>query len=528
MATGTEPHTAPMPDVESAHPPVAAWERIAVVVVTAAFGLWLILWAVVVPAFQAPDETAHFDSAVHLAVGDPWAAPGDLRVLNAVQAAAAQQGSVPRDEWSTMTELLAGAPGTSDTVDQMTQHPPTVYAAGAVVLRAVHFGDLRWDHAVLALRVADAVAVTPLAALAWATVRRLTRSPRAGLVGALALFATPELASIGASVSNDAPVLLVAGVVVWLVTRLLTGDLRWRTTVALGLTLSVLVWLKGTGLPAVPFVAIAVLVAGTGTLRLGQRCLRTVVTLGICATLGSWWWVHNLVTTGRVQPNGYTAMRPPADFPSGEGPSLTHFLDVSWGTLTRTFWGSPGIKAQVSIGDLFTAVLTIVVLVVLVAFAFRRGPLLRPVVVLAVFPALLIIVQTATSARAYLTTTEVAATQGRYYFPAVLCLVAISAVAWRRVFPRGRRVVAVVVAIVAPAIGLYGVAVAGNWFWNAAHPLPSGTAVERYRELGPVPPGLVAAVLVLVVVGLVVSAIAVARAPHTAPRGAVEPVRASA
>lgn len=85
-----------------------------------------------------------------------------------------------------------------------------------------------------------------------------------------------------------------------------------------------------------------------------------------------------------------------------------------------------------------------------------------------------------------------------------------------------------VVAIVAPAIGLYGVAVAGNWFWNAAHPLPSGTAVERYRELGPVPPGLVAAVLVLVVVGLVVSAIAVARAPHTAPRGAVEPVRASA
>ncbi|WIB35296.1 DUF2142 domain-containing protein [Curtobacterium sp. MCJR17_043] len=356
------------------HPPATRAERIAVAVVTVTFGLWLLVWALVVPVFQAPDETAHIDATVHLAIGDPWVAPGEMHVLNAVQAAAAQQATLPKSEWSDFAELLGGAPGESSTVDQMTQHPPTAYLVGAVVLKALHFADLRWDHAVLALRLVDVAAVTLLPLLTWASVRRLTRSPRAALIGALALFATPQLASIASSVSNDAPVMLFAGVVVWLSVRLLTGDLRWRTTVALGVALGALIWIKGTGLPAVPFVALVALVAGAGALTLRRRLLRTVVTVGVAGLIGAWWWLHNIVTYGRVQPNGYTAMRPPKDFPPGEHPTLAHFLDVSWGTLARTFWGSPGIKAQVSIGDLLTSLLTLVALVVVLAFAFRRAP----------------------------------------------------------------------------------------------------------------------------------------------------------
>ncbi|MDP9735427.1 hypothetical protein [Curtobacterium sp. 260] len=84
----------------------------------------------------------------------------------------------------------------------MTQHPPTAYLVGALVLKAVHFAGLRWDHAVLVLRLVDVAAVTLLPLLTWASVRRLTRSPRAGLVGALALFGVPQLASIASSVST--------------------------------------------------------------------------------------------------------------------------------------------------------------------------------------------------------------------------------------------------------------------------------------------------------------------------------------
>ena len=502
----------------TAPPRIARWERVAIAVVTATFGLWLVAWALVVPVFQAPDETAHIDAAVHLALGDAWAAPGDLHVTNAVEAAKTELATKPSSQWSTVSELLQNAPGPSATVNQMTQHPPTAYLAGAAVLRAVDFGDLRWDRAFTALRLADVLAVTALPLLAWASVRRVTRSPRAALVGGLAVFATPELASIGSSFSNDAPVLLVAGVVVWLATRLLTGDTRWRTTIALAAILGALVWIKGTGLPAVPFVAVVVLFAGAGVLSLRQRVVRTVVAMAVSGGIGAWWWLHNWFAYGRIQPNGYASIRPPKDFPPGEHPTLGHFLDVSWGTLARTFWGSFGARAQVSMGDMLTAVLTIVVLVVLVGWAFRRGPDLRVALCLAVFPALLIGIQNETSAGAYLRTTEVAATQGRYYFPAIVCLIVLSALAWRRLVPAGRARswVALALAVLLPAVGVYGFAVASAWFWNAALFPVTGRGLLRYTEIGPVPPAVLVVVVVLVAVGLVASVVQVARADRHA------------
>lgn len=507
------------------HPVVSRREGLGVALLTAVFGLWLVLWALVVPAFQAPDEPAHFDAAVHVATGGGWPAPGTLHVSNAVVAAQQEQAraagstdpSTGSSEWPTTGELLAAHPGDSATVNQMTQHPPTAYAADALVLRAVHYGSLRWDHALLTLRLFDAALVTPLALLAWAAVRRTTRSPRAALLAPLTLFATPQLASIGASVTNDAPVLLLGGVVVWLAVRLLTGDLRTRTLVALGVATAALVWTKGTGLPAVPFVGLVAVVAGAGALPLAQRLVRTVVVLGTTAVLGSWWWLHNLVSSHRLQPDGYAAIRPHADFPPGERPSVLHFADVSWGTIARTFWGSPGQRAQVSIGDLLAAVLTIVAVVVVLVWAFRRprsGPDTRVAArCLAVFPLLLLALQTASSARAYLDTTQVAGTQGRYLFPALLALIVLSALAWRRV-PRtavGRRALATGIAVVAPAIGVWGLAVVASWFWNAARFPVTSDGIARYAATGPVPFVVVTVVAGLVAVGTALSVAQVAR-----------------
>lgn len=500
------------------HPAVARWERVAVAVVTVTFTLWLVVWALVVPVFQAPDERAHVDATVQLALGNAWAPPGDLRILDAVMAAQQEQAAGPAPTWSTVTGLLTAAPGTSDTVDQMTQHPPTAYLVGAAALRVAHYGDLRWDRAVEVLRLVDVAWTAALPLLAWATVRRLTRSPRAALVGAVALFATPQLASIASSVTNDAPVMLLGAVVTWLATRMLTGDLRRRTLLGTAVALGALVWCKGTGLPAVPFVAVVVLVAGAGVLPLARRVGRTVTAMVLSGLVGAWWWVHNLVTTGHLQPNGYEQYRPPKPFPPGEGPELGTFLDVSWGTITRTFWGSPGGGAQVSIGGVLTAVLTVVTLGVVLVWAFRRSTT-RPVVVcLAVFPALLVAGQTWTSAHAYLSTTFVAATQGRYYFPAVVCLVALSAVAWRRIprTDRGRGALATVLAGGSVVLGWYGFAVVAAWFWNAARGPVTAAGLERWAAAGPVPIGVVGVLLVLVAVGCVWTVVRVARAPGAA------------
>ena len=488
------------------HPLVTRAEALRTAVLTAAFGLWLVLWALVVPAFQAPDEPAHFDAALHVATGSGWPDPGTLHVSNAVGAAQQEQASGDASSWSTVSALLQEHPGDSGTVNQMTQHPPTAYLADAAVLRVLHHGSLRWDHALVALRLVDAALVTPLALLTWAAVRRLTRSPRAALFGALALFAVPQLASVGASVTNDAPVLLLGGTVVWLATRLLTGDLRRRTLLALAVALGLLVATKGTGLPAIPFVALVVLVAGAGTLTGGARSLRTAAALVMAGAIGGWWWVRNLLVFHTLQPDGYAAIRPDRPFPAGEHPSPGHFLDVSWGTLARTFWGSPGQRAQVSIGDTLTAVLTAVALVVLVGWAFRRGPTLVPAVCLAVFPGLLLLLQTASSARAYLDTTEVAGTQGRYLFPALVCLVALSALAWRRLTGpgAGRIVLTRSLAVALPAVGLWGLSVVSAWFWNAADGPLSATSVARYGATGPVPFAVVLLVAILVAAGITV------------------------
>ncbi|MEK6309621.1 MAG: DUF2142 domain-containing protein [Curtobacterium sp.] len=504
------------------HPTIGRTEGWTIAVLTVAFGAWLALWAVVVPAFQAPDEIAHFDAAVQLATGGGWPAPGTMHVTSAVLAAVQEQGSRPASAWSTVTGLLTAHPGPSSTVNQMSQHPPTAYLVDAVVLRALHFGSLRWDHALVALRLVDAFAVAPLALLAWASVRRVTRSPRAALVGAIALFAVPQLASIAASVTNDAPVLVLGGLVVWLTTRVLTGDGRRRVLATLALALGVLVATKGTGLPAVPFVALALLVAGPGTggsvrTGLGRRVVRTVLVLAVAGVVGGWWWVRNLVRYGTLQPDGYAGIRPDQSFPAGTGPSVLHFLDVSWGTLARTFWGSVGGRAQVSIGDLLTAALTVVALVVVVGWAFRRSPGRRSVVVLAVFPALLVLLQTASSWRAYLDTTAVAGTQGRYFFPGLVALLVLSAVAWRRLCGSGRTrdVVGSVLAVALPLIGLYGLAVAAGWFWNAATGPASTASVAHYGASGPVP--FAAVVVLAAVVAVTLTAGVVGTARHRVP-----------
>ncbi|MBT2503068.1 DUF2142 domain-containing protein [Curtobacterium sp. ISL-83] len=511
------------------HPRIATWERVTVAAVTLAFTLWLVVWALVVPPFQAPDERAHVDATVQVALGHPWAAPGDLRILNAVMAAQQREALQPAATRSTVTQLLQDVPGTSATVDQMTQHPPTAYLVGAAALRLAHYGDLRWDRAVLVLRLVDVAWVAALPLLVWASVRRLTRSPRAALVGAVALFATPQLASIASSVSNDAPVMLFGGVVAWLATRLLTGDLRRRTLLGLGVALGVLIWCKGTGLPAIPFVAVVGLVAGAGRLPMTARVLRTLVALGVAALIGAWWWLHNLVAYHHLQPNGYEQYRPPMPFPPGQGPSLLHFLNVSWGTITRTFWGSAGGGAQVSIGGVLTAVLTVVALGVVLVWGFRRGPERRAVVCLAVFPALLIAGQTWTSATSYLSTTFVAATQGRYYFPAIVCLIAISAVAWRRIprTPGGRRSLATTIAVGSVVIGGYGLGVVSAWFWNGARGPVTAEGLARFATGGPVPVWVVGALLSVVAVVLVAAVVRIGRIPSGRPEAETsrEPVR---
>lgn len=503
-------------------PRVGRPEGITLGLVVAVFALVLGLWAVLVPPFQAPDEKAHFDTALHLAIGDAWVGPGDQRFLNAVQAAAGQAAagtdSLPAASRATVQELRAAHPGIDPgAVDQMTQHPPTAYLLQAAVLRTVGFEHLRWDHALLVLRLFDALVVLPLPVLAWAAVRRLTRSPRAAVVGAAAVLAVPELASIAASVTNDALTMSLGGLVTAVLVLALTGDRRPRVLLSLGITLGLLVITKGTGLPAVPVVALALLL-GPGAPAWGRRLVETAGVLLLAGAVGGWWWVRNLVVYRTLQPDGYAAIRPPQSFPAGQGPDALTFVDVSWGTVIRTFWGSFGSNAFASMSPWLLVPLTLVAVGVVAVLAFRRGPARRTAALLAVFPVLLLAAQTSTSVHGYLTTTMVVGTQGRYLFPAVLALIVLSALAWRRLTGRTRlrRLLPVGLVVGMIVLAAVGLATARGRLVPGA-----GYAVWSDASLGATATGVLAFVALL---AAAVAVVGVARLPSTPPDAVDSPV----
>jgi hypothetical protein len=97
----------------------------------------------------------------------------------------------------------------------------------------------------------------------------------------------------------------------------------------------------------------------------------------------------------------------------------------------------------------------------------------------------------------------------------VICLIAVSAVAWRRIprTPGGRRALATGIAIAAFGVGFSGLTVVTGWFWDAARFPLTAAGLDRYGALGPVPPALVVALTALVLVGAVVTIAAVARRP---------------
>src|SRR5690606_15481942 len=125
----------------------------------------------------------------------------------------------------------------------------------------------------------------------WDSVRRITRSSRAGLLAAAALLAVPQLAHIMGSVSNDSLAVTLGSVVIWCGVRVMTGDRTWWTTAGMGVALALALLTKGTAVPLIAYSAF-VLLLWPRDLTLRQRLLRAFIGLSV-AFAGGWWWAKN-------------------------------------------------------------------------------------------------------------------------------------------------------------------------------------------------------------------------------------------
>lgn len=555
--------------------------RLALLLITILVAVSSACWALLTPAFRAPDEAKHLNSTLRLAHGGGWPAPGDALVSPGVDQAwdeAAVDHDAPgrwwdRPEWGQYvavppvpdehrTVLGPGnalidpvAPGVDTSawdaaeVDQMTQHPPLYYAVAAGWMRLTGTVEARWDQQILALRLLDALLLLPVPALAAGAARLATGSRTIGLVAASFPLFVPQLGHIMGSITNDSLVVLTGAAAAYLCARVVTGDLRWAIAGALGVVVGLGLFTKVMAAFTVPVVVAAYLLARPGAAigvsasaqwrwrRIGQAAF----VLALAFAVGGWWWLRNLLEYGAVQPVGM-----PERFEPVEDRSLWRFAGAVLQSLTWTFFGNFGFYEVRLPKFVFWTAAAVVAALCLIAL-FRRGS--RPaLLVLLLQPALLWCAVVANAWATYSETGWVVAVQGRYMFGGIVGFAAgVAAGVWFLVtwLARDRRsddfhLEATASAWVLPAVVAAGAAAAGSALamgFSGFYRGPDealGAALERWAGWSPLT-GPQLGVVLLGAAGLAVAAVvacvryarSVAAADTTAPATARTPAAAA-
>ncbi len=476
-------------------------QLVGVIAATAVLAGALLAWALLTPGYRGPDEPQHVSTVLRLATGGGYPDPVSTELDDGVRGSYASLGfpsastifdngrPVGANEATTLpstSELRAAGEPEADEgmLDQMTQHPPA-YSAYLTAWIAVF--DL--DHApvntmLLVLRLASALLLLPVPWLIAATVRALGLAPTAQVVGAFLPAAWIQFVHIGALVNNGTLLALASSVYLWLLVRVLGGDLRRRTAIGVGAALSVALLTKGFALALVPLGPIAYLVA---VRRHGRGAWVGMAVAAAIALVGGAWWVRNLVVFGTVQPTGSSGRPSPAI----EFDALLEWLPQFLRALSGSMW--------MNLGWLETPIVPAAVhiaasVVVLAALAFGSWRLRRDAAVLVILHGAWILplcVFALGSARNYLYAGNIVAAQGRYLQMSVVALAVLLAAALAR--PRWFAVVAPVAATIAATAGLaYGL----RHFWN---PATLATAASWW----PGGPALLVASAALIVTGLV-------------------------
>ena len=464
----------------------------------------MLLWSVVVPTFRAADEHVHHDFLRHLT--ETWDYPefDELRVSQrtlftqtdspvypAHAPAARADQARPRDDRSSWTEL--GADVRDGPFNQLAQHPPLYYVPTAAVLRVIDGdGTEPVDRVVWQLRLLNVLTLAPLPLLAADIARRLSSSRAVVVAAAAGIVAVPQLTHIGATLSNDPPMILFGSAALAGAVRMLTGDTRWSTAAVTGVLAGLALLTKGFAVPLVPAIALAALLPlwRSRSSRRGAVVGRGALVAGLALLFGGWWWIRNVVVHGNPQPG--VRLR---DRVEDVDVDVVHFAGSFTKRLVDSFWGNFGWReAHIPIGVSAALTIGLVALVAVACWRDRR----RLVLVVPVAVAGLMVLSAGWGA--YKKTGVSYATQGRYLFAAIAAVVALAAVGAHAVGGRSvRRHLPVLVLGTAAALQLLSLAITIARYWSG-----SGLGrLEALVEFSPLEAPITVAFIVLPpVVGL--------------------------
>jgi 4-amino-4-deoxy-L-arabinose transferase-like glycosyltransferase len=289
-----------------------------------------VAWALLSPAWQAPDEGNHFAYAQSIA--ESFALPGkaarrphstaqDLAsdAVNADQTAANLDA---RPTWSAAAyarwrsrarALSSGDQSDGGGPNTAAPNPPLYYLAAAAPYRLSGSSDPLVQ--LLAMRLLGVLCLLVTCAAAWALVGEIVGpEPGLQLAGAAVAGLEPMVSFISASVNPDALVFALWTVALWLGARVLHRGARPASAIGLALAAGLAAVTKGTGLALVPAATLAILVAARreGWLREHRLAL---LGASACAAVPIAIWLA--VAHGA----GHSAFGQVSDASSGGGPT---------------------------------------------------------------------------------------------------------------------------------------------------------------------------------------------------------------
>ncbi|MCW2540739.1 MAG: hypothetical protein JWN95_2464 [Frankiales bacterium] len=409
-------------------------------------------------SFQEPDEVAHVDYILAHRHGQWLDGPGErlfqsgvLKAYYAVPSTqnhehVADQAPLKRVDRKSFDQL-GTASQTTGQPNQMVQHPPLYYALGAGFSYLLpNFEGQRFDVQIGWLRLLSLLMMIPVPILAWMTGRRLTGSSSIGFAMALLPLAVPSYLRTGASVSNDVPMVLFGALLLYLLARVVTGDLSRKTAIWVGVVWALLLLTKGFSLVFPPVIVLAYLCGGRGNLmaRIRSAWLPAVLAGLIGAVLGGWWWIRNEVVYGTVQPYGFGPLWPlnrvyGPDRPGGTERNFLHGFST---LMYRRIFGSLGLIDFPLMPGRLLATLTIVfsVLVLIgIGVGARHAHAPRWSMVMLVLPALLTVAVMYSGSRSvYFHVRQIPGVQARYFVPFLPGLTLAAALTMTWLFRRFR------------------------------------------------------------------------------------------
>jgi 4-amino-4-deoxy-L-arabinose transferase-like glycosyltransferase len=279
----------------------------ALVVLLGATFVLAIAWALVTPAFQAPDEQSHFGYVQSLVEGPGLPGQAGRPLFSSEQTLAASQSNADqvaaqphvKMEWSPLVyerwraadaALPPAARSDGGGPNPASGNPPLYYLVEAPAYAAARGGDV-FDR-LLAMRIASLLWLLVTVTAVWLLAGEVfARDRLLQLVAASVAGLAPMMSFVSASVTPDAMMFALWSLVLWLGVRILRRGMTWPLALALCGLVGAAGCVKATSYALIP-AALFALAVGLWRLRPWRAgptlAAAAAGAAGLALTLGVW------------------------------------------------------------------------------------------------------------------------------------------------------------------------------------------------------------------------------------------------